>query len=106
MAGQEQKRDESYPSRIHWARGDHLARCDESQRAMRAPGTGLTSEASMTRRAFATASGLLVTLLFSAPAHAYRPFDGTDADVAETGDFELELGPAHWYSSAGSHYLL
>jgi hypothetical protein len=29
-------------------------------------------------------------------AHAYRPFDGTDADVAELGDFELELGPVHW----------
>jgi len=27
-------------------------------------------------------------------AHAYRPFDGTDADVAETGDIELEVGPA------------
>ncbi len=26
-------------------------------------------------------------------AHAYRPFDGTDADVAETGHIELEIGP-------------
>lgn len=24
---------------------------------------------------------------------AYRPFDGTDADVAETGEYELEVGP-------------
>lgn len=24
---------------------------------------------------------------------AYRPFDGTDADVAETGEIELEVGP-------------
>jgi hypothetical protein len=30
----------------------------------------------------------------SAPsALAYRPFDGTDADVAEHGDLELEVGP-------------
>lgn len=27
------------------------------------------------------------------PAYAYRPFDGTDASVADAGDFELELGP-------------
>jgi hypothetical protein len=27
------------------------------------------------------------------PAFAYRPFDGTDAAVAETGQIELELGP-------------
>jgi len=39
-------------------------------------------------------------------ALAYRPFDGTDADVAELGDFELELGPVHWYSQRDAHYLL
>ncbi len=39
-------------------------------------------------------------------ALAYRPFDGTDADVAAVGDFELELGPVHWYSQGDSHYLL
>ncbi|HEX4422338.1 MAG TPA: hypothetical protein VH165_30705 [Kofleriaceae bacterium] len=36
-----------------------------------------------------------VVSLSSVPvAHAYRPFDGTDADVATTGDLELEVGPA------------
>jgi hypothetical protein len=48
----------------------------------------------------------LGVLACSSDAHAYRPFDGTDADVAEPGDFELELGPVHWYSQAGSHYLV
>jgi hypothetical protein len=28
-------------------------------------------------------------------ALAYRPFDGTDADVAEPGRFEIEMGPAY-----------
>lgn len=28
------------------------------------------------------------------PAHAYRPFDSTDAAVADEGEFELEFGPA------------
>lgn len=32
-------------------------------------------------------------LLFAAPALAYRPFDGTDADVAGYGELELEMGP-------------
>src|SRR5580693_4668865 len=51
----------------------------------------------------ATANVLMTT---AAPALAYRPFDGTDADVAGLGDFELELGPVHWYSQGASHYLL
>lgn len=32
--------------------------------------------------------------LAAGPAAAYRPFDGTDAGVADEGEFELELGPA------------
>ena len=42
----------------------------------------------------------------SARAEAYRPFDGTDADVAELGSFELEMGPAHWYSLAGQNHVI
>jgi hypothetical protein len=30
----------------------------------------------------------------SGPAFAYRPFDGTDAAVAEPGELEVELQPA------------
>jgi hypothetical protein len=43
---------------------------------------------------------------FAADASAYRPFDGTDAEVAAFGDFELELGPVHWYSQSGQHYVI
>jgi hypothetical protein len=32
---------------------------------------------------------------WSCNASAYRPFEGTDADVAYAGDFELEAGPAY-----------
>jgi hypothetical protein len=35
----------------------------------------------------------LACLAWSAAAHAYRPFDGTDADVVEQGAIEIELGP-------------
>jgi len=33
---------------------------------------------------------------WSAPAAAYRPFDGTDAAVAGQGEVEVELQPAGW----------
>lgn len=39
-------------------------------------------------------------------ASAYRPFDGTDADVAEEGEFELELGPAHYYRAGSDSFLI
>lgn len=34
-----------------------------------------------------------MTMLLATPAFAYRPFDSTDAAVADTGELELELGP-------------
>ena len=38
-----------------------------------------------------------IVLLWAVPAFAYRPFDGTDADVADTGKFELDLAPVGFY---------
>jgi hypothetical protein len=49
---------------------------------------------------------LLLSLAFARTASAYRPFDGTDAGVAETGRFELELGPAHYYRTGSDTYLI
>jgi hypothetical protein len=46
-----------------------------------------------------------LALSSSGAAYAYRPFDGTDADVASPGDFELELGPVQYYSVAGQKNL-
>ena len=45
-------------------------------------------------------------LFFSQTASAYRPFDGTDADVAKEGSFELELGPVHYFRQNGMSYVL
>jgi hypothetical protein len=39
-------------------------------------------------------------------AEAYRPFDGTDADVAEAGVFELELGPVQYLRLGRRNYLI
>jgi hypothetical protein len=38
----------------------------------------------------------LPALAWSPETSAYRPFDGTDAAVAETGQVEIELGPAQY----------
>jgi hypothetical protein len=53
-------------------------------------------------------AALVVTaaLVHATPASAYRPFDGTDADVADRGEFELELGPSHFYRIARRNYLI
>jgi len=59
-----------------------------------------------TRRALLAISAVVALVTAAPTALAYRPFDGTDADVAGLGDFELELGPVHWYSQGDSHYLL
>ena len=40
--------------------------------------------------------GLALTVISAAPAAAYRPFEGTDAAVADIGQLEVELGPAEY----------
>ena len=45
------------------------------------------------KAAFATAATLIC---WCGEAEAYRPFDGTDAAVAETGEIEIELGPVEY----------
>src|SRR6476620_3937897 len=37
---------------------------------------------------------------------AYRPFDGTDAAVAETGEIEIELGPVEYLRAGAERSLL
>jgi hypothetical protein len=44
--------------------------------------------------------------LWYAPAWAYRPFDGTDAAVAEPGEMEIEFQPAGGKSSEGQKILI
>jgi hypothetical protein len=39
-------------------------------------------------------AGAVVICLFAQPAAAYRPFDGTDAAVADLNEVEIELQPA------------
>jgi hypothetical protein len=57
-------------------------------------------------RAKVTSVVVLAVALFARRAEAYRPFDGTDGDVAELGSFELDMGPAHFYAQGGRNYLI
>lgn len=42
----------------------------------------------------------------SSTALAYRPFDGTDADVAELHEFEIELGTLGYYQTGAHQYFV
>jgi hypothetical protein len=43
--------------------------------------------------------------LWCGEAVAYRPFDGTDAAVAETGEIEVEFGPVEYLRVGAEHML-
>ncbi|HYQ42207.1 MAG TPA: hypothetical protein VER11_09565 [Polyangiaceae bacterium] len=43
---------------------------------------------------------------WSARALAYRPFDGTDANVAEPHEVELEVGPMGYERQGSTHFLV
>jgi hypothetical protein len=60
----------------------------------------------MRPRAVMAMAAASLAVAWASPARAYRPFDGTDADVADVGNFELELGPASWYFVGSGHYLV
>jgi hypothetical protein len=60
-----------------------------------------------TARAAAWASlAPVVVMLAPGVASAYRPFDGTDGDVAAPGELELELGPLHYAQEGKEKFLL
>jgi hypothetical protein len=42
---------------------------------------------------------------WSGAAQAYRPFDGTDAAVAEPGEMEIELGPVEYFREGAERAL-
>jgi hypothetical protein len=51
------------------------------------------------------AAFLVAAIGVATPALAYRPFDGTDGDVAEPGQFELEIGPAYTATNAAGRSI-
>src|SRR3979490_389389 len=51
-------------------------------------------------------AGAFGVAVCSQPALAYRPFDGTDAAVAEPGEMEIELQPAGTQRSSSQTTLI
>jgi hypothetical protein len=49
---------------------------------------------------------LALELLIPAIACAYRPFDSTDASVANVGESELEFGPVGYVRTGDEHFLV
>ncbi len=47
-----------------------------------------------------------VVCVWPSSASAYRPFDGTDADVAQTHEWEFEMQSVGYYRSEGSEYFV
>jgi hypothetical protein len=62
----------------------------------------------MSKTVRATTSVLLSLcgLAWCAEAFAYRPFDGTDAAVAEPGEVEIELGPVQYLQLGSTRTLV
>jgi hypothetical protein len=73
------------------------------------PSTFLSRLAASTRGAprLAVSGAVLASSLLTARnSYAYRPFEGTDGDVAEFGEFELELGAVDYLKQGPSQTLL
>jgi len=49
---------------------------------------------------------LLLSVALSGSARAYRPFDATDAAVAEQGDIEMEVGPVGFLKEGSGRFLI
>lgn len=47
----------------------------------------------------------LLAMCYASMAFAYRPFDGTDADVAKAGELEIEFGSLQWIRQDGKRFL-
>jgi hypothetical protein len=51
-------------------------------------------------------AGAVAIYVYAWPAAAYRPFDGTDAAVADVNEIEIELEPAGWQRTGSQSTLM
>jgi hypothetical protein len=59
----------------------------------------------MTAKKAAAAVGSALLACWCGAAQAYRPFDGTDAAVADLGEMEIELGPVEYFREGSERAL-
>jgi len=60
----------------------------------------------MTRRSRIVCLAAMLLFLCAADARAFRPFDGTDATVADNGQLEIELGPPQYLREGSARSLI
>jgi hypothetical protein len=58
-----------------------------------------------TMAAGAALAAAVIAVYWCCTAQAYRPFDGTDAAVADTGNVEVELGPTEYMREGAERVL-
>src|SRR5207248_10227640 len=86
--------------------GARPALCGGAGEVERAGGDlGVSSGPMKGQGATAALAAAAVFICWCGPAEAYRPFDGTDAAVAEPGEMEIELGAVE-YLRVGSERVL
>jgi hypothetical protein len=61
---------------------------------------------SMLSRTVTAVASSALAMLWRNDAMAYRPFDGTDAAVAEPDTVEIELGPAEYVRQGNKRMLI
>jgi hypothetical protein len=66
----------------------------------------VSQRSALWQRSFVAAFAVVLLLGLSSKASAYRPFDGTDAAVADPREIELELQPAGAQWSRGQNLLI
>jgi hypothetical protein len=83
-------------------------KCSKSLPSKSLPSKSLRSKSLPSRTLRNGSVGLSAVLicLFAQPAAAYRPFDGTDAAVADVNETEIELQPAGWQRTGSQSTLI
>ncbi len=84
----------------------HATRLGSIRSALLDSLAGVASGLPGAQRILLSALATLCGLCWATSARAYRPFDSTDAAVANLGDFELELGPVGYLHTPPKQYIV
>src|SRR5437773_4692042 len=87
-------------------RRSRVARSAYGRRRIRSRRSTISRSSPNSMRTSVTTALLASGLLVSPPASGYRPFDGTDAAIADPDEIEIELGPFGYLREGPATYLV